>query len=77
MHVRKTWQIGQIEPAPKRATKKKGYTCPKNKVDKQIRAMFQNTRSPGTRKLCVYLDFMVDRVDKDCSKEINPKKWYT
>ena len=39
--------------------------------------MFQNTRSPGTRKLCVYLDFMVDRVDKDCSKEINPKKWYT
>ena len=39
--------------------------------------MLQNIRNPGAEKVCVYLEFMVDRVDKACSKEINPKKWYT
>ena len=95
VHILNSRQIGQIEPAPKRATQKVVCTSEKQvrqgrqsllqreqpkkliymskkKVDRQIRDMLQNIRSPGTEKACTYIECMVERA---CSKESNPRKW--
>ena len=47
---------------------------PENEVDWSLRALLQNDYIPNTESVWLYLEFMVDRVNRACSKESNAKK---